>query len=265
MTLYEVEALRGHALLEPTEETRKLPEGNILTLLRHLTTLQERGVTKGFIFTPGEIVSGSEITFFVGPGEGKEFHLGPRTLNQFTNTVMSSLLIPAGGHGANYVNKSDVELEVRENLEEGSLAVPKLTFKDEFQEVIRGVFVTKAPRTQDAPAVRLLGIKRKPDEFYRKTLSRDKVNTVVYLYHDANFAHLAAKSVQLLCDRQNVAAGYQDIFHMYRDLVAPFIQRRHTGQMQRGTFRITEPEAYLHSLGIPLTQEEAGAAAPLGR
>lgn len=261
MTLHEVSALQEYALLEATEETRHLPAGNILVLLEHLRTLEEKGLTRSSIFTPGKIIAGSEITFFVAPAEGKEISPREFALNKFRREVISSLLIPANlDRGADHPYKEQIDESIRYHVQEDSLAVPCLTFEDEIQTVIESVFRVTEPRTQESPAVRLLGLERtfgRPQEVYRKTLSHDKITTVVYLYHDAKFANLVAKSVQLLFERQNLVIGYRDIFKTFRDLVGAFIQRRHAEQIIRGTFRITDPVAYLHELGIPLTDKEA--------
>lgn len=260
MTLHEVSALRGHALLEPTEETRNLPPGNLSILLEHLTTLEERGEAKSYIFTPGEIVDGSELMFFVAPPEGSSLSPGIRSLNQFKNKVVANLLIPStSSHDADYVYKENVSEQIRNQLQNGSLALPSLTFEDEIQVVREILFRVKEARTQDSPATRLLGTARKtggPEEIYRKTSYRETVKTIMYIYHRSQFAHLVARSVQLLHERREVKFGYSSIF-AFRDLVTAFIQDRHAGQIQRGTFRITEPEAYLHALGIPLTYNEA--------
>lgn len=261
MTLHEVSALRGHQLLEPSEETRNFPAGSILILLEHLTTLEEKGLTRSFVFSPGQIAAGSEITFFVAPSGGREIRPGELALNRFRKEVTSNLLIPAGKNtDADYAYKDQIDESIREYVEEGSLAVPCLIFDDEIQAVIESVFRSTEPRTQDTPAVRLLGLERhlgKPEEVYRRTKRSDRITTVVYLYHDSEFAHLVARSVQLLHERKGVGTRYSNIFTVFRDLVGQFIQRRHVSQMTKGRFRIIEPEAYLHSLGIPITDAEA--------
>ena len=262
MTLHEANVLSelSHA---PTLETSGLPFSKLSLLVEHFMALNKNGEVAFTIWTPEEITSGSEVRIFIAPAGDKTILPLGSALDKFMNSVTANLLFPPlekQNARSTYSGDQDVEPNLRNFIEDGSLCVPMLVYEDEISAQVETAFTKREPQTQINPITIRLGLAsnyKEPEELYRRIESRDKIKTILYFYPTARYLWVSVQSLETLYKNRGIRFGHNNIFTVFGDLVSRCIQKRHAQQIRNGSFIVSSPVNYLRSLRIPLTQDEA--------
>lgn len=226
---------------DPTTETRTLPPSNFALAIDHLRALEEKGeiLVVGLV-TPERADSAAEVAIFIAPPETTT---GIRALNEFQMHVAADLLnrpLLERMERAEHKFRADegIPEEVKLLLKEGTICTPALIFRDQ----------TKRDGTvlvQRSEIINQLGLAH-----------CEQILTTINIVPNFKIGRVIEISIRFLSRYQNLYFGRNNVYKVFGNYVTRCITPRTIGQLNRGTFTITEPRDYLHELGVPITEEE---------
>lgn len=249
--LHEIEKLvaQGEADREPQDG---LPPADLSLLVEHLANHPELSVAGVFSPYNAKVASLQPIDFFVAPHGPIE--PTPDALNALLRRVLRGLPIKVEQFDeSSIVQENNSLLEIHPQLEEGSVLVPGITFRDEVALTTEEKITKRKPQVQKSPALKLLGVTRYMQEFRdRSVISRVRtgVDTSIFIYPDVRYARFLVECVTSLeeyaCTDES-ANRTLDLRRIIRWHISP----RHAEMLRRGEALPAYSE-YLRELGVSL-------------